>query len=88
MSMKRIGVALILPLAIIGAVLFYRDTQNKKEIILLPTEQSVKSNVIPESEKIIEQKNISNFQSPLDHASERVTKKPFGILIDSKTSPV
>ncbi|MDD2766184.1 MAG: M23 family metallopeptidase [Candidatus Moranbacteria bacterium] len=28
------------------------------------------------------------FGAPLDQASERIMKKPFGILIDSKTSPV
>jgi murein DD-endopeptidase MepM/ murein hydrolase activator NlpD len=40
-------------------------------------EQNIKSN-----------QNTNNFQPPLDRASERVTKKPFGIYITPKTSPV
>ncbi|MCX6766996.1 MAG: M23 family metallopeptidase [Candidatus Moranbacteria bacterium] len=32
--------------------------------------------------------NSNGFQSPLDRAAERVTKKPFGIYITPKTSPV
>ncbi len=35
-----------------------------------------------------EKRNPSEFIAPLDRASERVTKKPFGILIDRMTSPV
>ncbi|PIX90274.1 MAG: hypothetical protein COZ29_00885, partial [Candidatus Moranbacteria bacterium CG_4_10_14_3_um_filter_45_9] len=35
-----------------------------------------------------EGRNSSEFIAPLDRASERVTKKPFGILIKKATSPV
>ena len=32
--------------------------------------------------------SVNNFQPPLTRAAERVTKKPFGIYITPKTSPV
>jgi hypothetical protein len=42
----------------------------------------------PDKKNIFPDPNPSGFQSPLDRAVERVTKKPFGIYITSKTSPV
>lgn len=89
MMKKIIILILFLTLTLIGAFLFYHDAQNRKEIILPPINQPIENNNIAEqTTKQIEQKNVSDFQAPLDRASERVTKKPFGILIDPKTSPV
>jgi|GEM_PF-268328 len=44
--------------------------------------------VLSDSKNITPAQNSSGFLSPLDRASERVTKKPFGIYITPKTSPV
>jgi len=42
----------------------------------------------PDNSNIPATKNTNGFQPPLDRAVERVTKKPFGIYITPKTSPV
>jgi len=40
------------------------------------------------NQDIVTKQNPSGFVPPLDRAAERVTKKPFGIYITPKTSPV
>jgi len=77
-------------LFLIGVYLFLPHTLNKEEGKLLPTDQSteIDTDNISAPEKIIEPLKVSEFQSPLDQAAKRVTKKPFGIWIDSQTSPV
>jgi murein DD-endopeptidase MepM/ murein hydrolase activator NlpD len=42
----------------------------------------------PNNQNIATKQNLNGFQPPLDRAAERVTKKPFGIYITPKTSPV
>jgi hypothetical protein len=41
-----------------------------------------------DNKNIAPAQNSNSFQPPLDRAAERVTKKPFGIYITPKTSPI
>ena len=54
--------------------------------------QSVIENPVFEDDKPVVKEEIrisqKNFQSPLDRSAERVTKKPFGIYTEPKSSPV
>lgn len=61
------------------------DSQNQDE-----THNSLvgSTNQNSSSDQRIVNQNISSFQPPLDRAKERVTKKPFGIYIIPKASPV
>jgi len=61
-----------------------------------PTEQNDQpavQNIVPQTQSTSNNVNqnttiTAGFQAPLDRASERVTKKPFGIYITPATSPV
>ena len=46
------------------------------------------ANTPPDNQNTTISQNPNGFQAPLDRAAERVTKKPFGIYITPKTSPV
>lgn len=66
---------------LIGAVFLWSKNSQK-------TSQSVSLLEVPVENKNIIKEIIPNFQSPLERAGERVTKKPFGILINPQTSPI
>jgi len=57
------------------------DNQTPSRVAVPAPVSSDKTNITPAQ-------NSSGFLSPLDRAAERVTKKPFGIYITPKTSPV
>lgn len=59
------------------------DSDSLKETLLVP-ENIPQNNNIDNQEK----KNESSFQFPLDKATGRVSKKPFGIFITPTNSPV
>jgi hypothetical protein len=80
--MNKIISIFVLSLVIIGAILFFHS----KAIVPSNIPSAEINNA--EVKKIIEPKIISDFGAPLDRAKERVTKKPFGILINPRTSPV
>jgi len=54
-----------------------RNTPNEQENV-----------TIPETNEAQEQKVVSTVQAPLHNWQDRITKKPFGIFINPKTSPV
>ncbi|TAK96983.1 M23 family metallopeptidase [Patescibacteria group bacterium] len=87
MKIKHV-VILIIAILIAVAVVYYQLSETMPSTI--PT--TVNSPVItPMPETILPDSNTAgkmDFQSPLDRASERIAKKPFGIFITPKTSPV
>ena len=97
--MKKIF--LILFLIIIVAVVFFimkktpvvNNTSSNSSANQIET-QNVQPNPINQNSQNAQNANnqngqsTNNFQSPLTRAAERVTKKPFGIYITPKTSPV
>jgi hypothetical protein len=84
--MKKIF--LILFLIIIVAVVFFIF---KKAPAVNNTNQVVSQNqsiLLDQNVNNQNSQSTNNFQPPLTRAAERVTKKPFGIYITPKTSPV
>lgn len=103
MKMKSaIYLIIVLAVAFLGYKYFVKKTQNTipnrtvttEKPISAPESQPIStggSQAIPEPVQDTQTPTIasaSGFMSPLDRASERVTKKPFGIYITPKTSPV
>lgn len=99
--MKKI-IIIIVALVFFGAFFLLVKKNPKKNSLLAPT-VSISVNTPAVENKSISQsappaptdnqntptaQDSSGFQPPLDRASERVTKKPFGIYITPKTSPV
>jgi len=63
-------------------------SQNKNETQNVSTD-SINQNILTnQSANNQNSQSANNFQPPLTRAAERVTKKPFGIYITPKTSPV
>lgn len=89
--MKKIIFALIL-IILAGAVFFLGKNNFRKNNSPVPVNNvSVKTPAIENqnpSQDAPAAQNSNGFQPPLDRASERVTKKPFGIYITPQTSPV
>lgn len=88
--MKKIIIAAIL-IILAGAVFFL--TKNLSTDIPAGDNQAssqvaVPATVPPDSQNISPAQNSSGFLPPLDRATERVTKKLFGIYITPQTSPV
>jgi murein DD-endopeptidase MepM/ murein hydrolase activator NlpD len=88
--MKHPFIITFLIIIILGGLIFWRIEKTNAPILTenqaqsLPTQNTLPA---PELSPTPAQKN-SEWLSPLDRAKERVTKKPFGIHIDPKTSPV
>ena len=81
-------VILISVLLIAASVIYYQRSKTMPSPSPVSTDKSV---IIPAPESVVPASNLVqqvDFQPPLDQAGERVTKKPFGILINPKTSPV
>lgn len=53
-----------------------------------PPQNAPAATTPPDNPNISAAQNLNGFLPPLDRATERVTKKPFGIYITPKTSPV
>ena len=94
--MKKIFIALILIIIIAGGIFVLTKKNFGKTIPRskttsfsnYPCREYPKSNPSSTNEPISSVQISNGFQPPLDRASERVTKKPFGIYITPKTSPV
>jgi len=77
-----------------GAILFFKSYPSGKNIpSLSQNNNSIAGNIIPQNQGTSsgdsQNSNIlNNFSDPLNRASERITKKPFGIYITPATSPV
>jgi hypothetical protein len=92
--MKKLIITLI-PIILAGAVFFLARNIFQKNNPAVPandsqnsTQVAVPAPVSSDNKNISSAQNSSGFQPPLDRATERVTKKPFGIYIAPKTSPV
>jgi murein DD-endopeptidase MepM/ murein hydrolase activator NlpD len=88
---KTLYVILILAAVAIGSYFFINKKSTTNVAANSPNVSD--SNVAQNSTPIPDTSNQNNqavisFQSPLSRAVERVTKKPFGIYITPKTSPV
>ena len=82
--MKKIYIILII--VVVGVVFLLSNLLlNKNTMPDLPVSTTEKQEVISKPENI---QNEKSFQPPLDRASERVTKKPFGVFITPQNSPV
>ena len=82
----------ILALAIIMALgaWFFLARNSSKNVVVAPpiANQSQNQNQIKLDSQIGNVQVVSEFQSPLDRAGERVTKKPFGKFVTPQNSPV
>lgn len=93
MGKRKIIIFLILMVFAIGVFLFWLSLQNKaitlsgnNNIQPAPVSVDISAELTKPNDQ--NQNNIASFRPPLDRASERVTKKPFGIFITPKTSPI
>jgi murein DD-endopeptidase MepM/ murein hydrolase activator NlpD len=94
--MKKIYAFLLLILLIISGILIFiarnRVAQKNIPSVSQNNQPAVQNNSAQDQNapnNINQNSNaVKDFQSPLDRASERVTKKPFGIYITPATSPV
>lgn len=89
--MKKIIIfILILLIVALGAFLLRHNMQNMPGTVPPSSDQTlgVNRSIMPAKPIAQNQKTVYAFQPPLDRSSERVTKKPFGIFITPKTSPV
>jgi hypothetical protein len=90
---KYSKVILILTVILLAAFIFWQKKYNVKQqteetqSIILP-DQGKKQAASNEDTKNVQQAAQPKLQAPLDQAAGRITKKPFGIFITPKTSPV
>lgn len=78
-----VGLAVVLMVAVAGFIRF--NFTDGGDVVMVPESKEVV--MYPETTSIVEPEVLS-IVSPLDQSAKRVTKKPFGILIDQATSPV
>jgi murein DD-endopeptidase MepM/ murein hydrolase activator NlpD len=88
--MKKVIIIFFILIIAMVVFLLVRDYSQKNVPAVLQNNQPAVQNNIPPDQNISNNinNNSSGFVSPLDRAMERVTKKPFGIYITPKTSPV
>ncbi len=78
------GIAVVI---LVVGVLLWKGQQSVSEnsnVVAPPVTDQNAAPVVTEVPAVV----APEFASPIDRVSERVTKKPFGIFIDPKTSPV
>lgn len=81
----------IIPLLALAVILFLRFMENPAEIeqyLVRPITNNTNLAIDNAETTPLTNTVASMFQSPLTQAGERVTKKPFGILIIPETSPI
>lgn len=90
-----IVLSIVFAIAIVNWFLFSKQTSKQQGITTPKTEQPIKetNQMLPQSQQAPSNnqgasQTPSDFLSPLDRASERVTKKPFGIYITPQNSPI
>lgn len=87
---RSISIGIIIVVAIIFAAIYYfqKPDSQPNEITSTTTQTSTvqpsPAGEITETTKVVEAK----LAAPISNANNRITKKPFGIKIDPKTSPV
>lgn len=89
MMTKKIIIGALVLTTIGGAV--WWGMKEKRENGAAPVEEKTsqeKSVATKKSAQLEALPNTTELTAPIDRADERVTKKPFGLLIDPKTSPV
>jgi murein DD-endopeptidase MepM/ murein hydrolase activator NlpD len=90
--MKKLYIIFIVMVGVVGIIFLLRNNllnKNTAQVSSIPAEnnqaQIPSNNAQPQNNNV---QNSNGFVAPLDRALERVTKKPFGIFITPKNSPV
>jgi murein DD-endopeptidase MepM/ murein hydrolase activator NlpD len=82
--MKKRFLFLIIAAAIVFFIVKKKPTINNANQVVSQNQNETQNVSVNQNTD----QSINNFRSPLSRAAERVTKKPFGIYITLKTSPV
>lgn len=79
----------VIILGVLGMGL-WKEYVSKKEVVGVPPMEAERAKELPGPEASPDRSELesTSFVSPLDAPEQRITKKPFGIRIDPKTSPV
>lgn len=89
-----IAIVLVIAVFLLARNLFQRNNLSVPADNIPPVEnKNIPQTTLPapassDNQNTFTTQNSNGFQPPLDRAAERVTKKPFGIYITPKTSPV